>query len=291
MRPRWSRLAGKAIMSAKAISYLSDRRRFQLLTLVLATSVLLLALGTGRAHAVPSCAVPAVDIVSPSCFEGGDGNLTTDHPLLSHIDWDTLVGLNPPATQYQDPRDPVDDVFNASAADEQTPSGWSFDHTPPSSAPSKADILNTVFYTETAPNTPSQIFLYAGFENDAGGNVNVSFELNKGNPAGGLFFNNTHDNVPYRSDNDVLVTYDGTVGNVRIGLCYWHGDDPAHPNLAGNWYDKPTTELGPYVPLGGSVKQCGQLPAMTAIGGINAVDMPNSTLSSFSQPTILLGNF
>src|SRR3954447_9375520 len=246
------RLATKGVMEVMTIP--SSRIRYLRTLLALCALALFSVFGTSAASAAntfpfTSCMTVAADIVSPSCFEGADGNLTTNLPDTNNrIDWDRLVrpslpAPNPPATQYQDPRNPVDDVFKASTAKEQTPGVWVIES---DKAPSKADILNTVFYTQLIPEAPGHIFLYGGFENDAGGNVNLSFELNHGTPSGDLTFNPNNAAadcspvpapvgcIPYRTNNDVLITYDGNIGHVDIGLCYWKGD-----NLTGNWYSQP----------------------------------------------------
>src|SRR4051794_36978532 len=235
----------------------SSRTRYLRTLLAICATALFLIVGTSAASAANntfpfvSCPVAAPDIVSPSCFEGGDGNLVTNNDAGDRIDWDRVVGIPQPATQYQDPRNPADDVFKASTAKEQTPGAWVIES---DKAPSKADILNTVFYTQLIPEAPGHIFLYGGFENDAGGTVNVSFPLNPGddNTNGALTSNNGSSVVPFRSENDLLITYDGNLGNVRIGLCYWHGDENN-----GNWFADPN---GGGDELGGPVKTC---PALT----------------------------
>src|SRR4051794_5046690 len=269
----------------------SSRTRYLRTLLALCALALFSVFGTSAASAANntfpfvSCPVAAPDIVSPSCFEGGDGNLVTDDDAGDRIDWDRLVGIPQPVTQYQDPRNPADDVFKASTAKEQTPGAWVIES---DKAPSKADILNTAFYTQLIPEAPGHIFLYGGFENDAGGNVNVSFELNHGddNNNGALTFDNDANaatpEVPFRSENDILITYDGNLGSVDIGLCYWDGDENN-----GNWFSQPN---GGGVGLGGPVKTCPILSHSLAIGAVNAANMPNNVLSLFSNP-ILQGNF
>src|SRR3954454_17448773 len=127
-RPR--RIATKGVMEVKAIP--SSRIHLWKPLLALCATALFLIVGTSAASAAntfpfTSCMTVAADIVSPSCFEGADGNLTTNLPDTNNrIDWARLAGPslpapNPPATQYQDPRNPVDDVFKASTAKEQTP--------------------------------------------------------------------------------------------------------------------------------------------------------------------------
>src|SRR4051812_25203284 len=125
-RPR--RIATKGVMEVKAIPF-SRIHLWKPLLALCATALFLIA-GTSAASAAntfpfTSCMTVAADIVSPSCFEGADGNLTVETPDNNNrIDWDRLVGIPQPATQYQDPRNPVDDVFKASTAKEQTPGAW-----------------------------------------------------------------------------------------------------------------------------------------------------------------------
>ena len=272
----------------------ASRTRVGKSLLALCATALFLVFGTSAASAANntfpfvSCPVAAPDIISPSCFEGGDGNLVTDDNAGDRIDWDRLVGIPHPATQYQDPRNPADDVFDSASPSgkEADPGGWKIES---QSVQGKADILNTVFYTQLIPEAPGHIFFYSAFERlTSNGDVNVSFELNHGddNNNGALTFDNDGNpatpEVPFRTENDVLITYDGNAGNVDIGLCYWHGDENT-----GNWFSQPN---GGGVGLGGPVKTCPALPASLAIGEINASSLPNNVLSLFRNP-IGAGNF
>src|SRR4051794_26519102 len=268
-------------MQTKALHHTVQIRKGQFL-LAAALALLALALLPRPAAATINCPTPFTDIVAPSCFEGGDGNLLVDSANLvePRIDWTSVVGL-PKFQQYHDPDQPSDDVFDSSAADENTPGSWSI--LPGQKAPSKADILNTASFTEQA-GSPGQIFLYAAFEETAGGNVDVSFELNKGqvDPATGEVTSLTYDNgvssipVPFRSENDVLITFDGGVNSVDIGLCYWDGDEHS-----GHWT---SGKNGTGFTLGGPNHTCPTLLHTQAEGNVNSGDLTNNTLTDFSNP-------
>src|SRR4051812_8257148 len=172
--------------------------------------------------------------------------------------------------------------FAAAGAQEEAPSGWDIVN---DKAQGK-DILNTVHFTD---DVGGKIFLYAGFESDTNGSTNLSIELNQV----GTLFNNGHDNVPFRSENDLLITFDHSGSNPKaeIGLCFWHGN-----NLAGEWRTEPSTGNPPVpqgVPIGGSTN-CSDLDqagyAKGSVNSLGALTNVKSTLSVFND-TIAEGDF
>ena len=106
-------------------------------------------------------------------------------------------------------------------------------------------MLHAAYGTDTIFNATTNrdnLFFYGAFQRVAGdGNANVSFELNK---QPGLYDNGT-DDVPIRSEGDLLITFDGNnSGGVTVRMCMWHGDREGESSAAAGastfgWYTLP----------------------------------------------------
>src|SRR3954451_1259213 len=246
---------------------------------VAAVAVCLVAaclLTTTRADAAaPSC-VPAADIVSPSCFEGGDGNLVVNH--AAHSDWKTLTATQ---TALPDMTGAADDRFTGGK--EMSPNGWTIGTGANAVSPSKSDLVRAVVASQevSAIAGANPTFLYAAFQlaGDSG-NTNLSLELNQ---LGTTFHNAAGYDVPKRKTNDVLITYDGKSGAFNVGICKWFGDSVAgeeigevQSNDAFGWYQINPITGARTTKLNGS-DNCTALPATVAIGGSNGAGaLPNS---------------
>src|SRR4051794_1758872 len=176
--------------------------------------------------AIAAVSASAAITISPSNFEGGDGDTVVNH---GGTDWATPA---PHLTQKTDDDSGATSAF-VTGSKEQDPGNWDLGA---ASAPSKADILHAAFANDVVGG---HLFFYGAFQRlDGAGNANVSFELNQ---IPGLLPNG-NDDVPQRSDGDLLITFDGNnSGGVRVGMCMWHGDadgesssDPDHGSFG--WY-------------------------------------------------------
>lgn len=225
------------------------------------------------------------DVLSPSCFEGGDGNLTADQPAKGRIDWATLKGLTdasgvPLIASETDPTattPATDNVFDSSnaGAKENDPGSWKLEI---QSANVKSDVLAAAVVHDIIS---SHVFIYSAFQRAAGGDVNFSFELNKGRPNGQLLFNPNNPAadcsatpapltcVPYRSEGDLLITYDGNFGAVTVRACRWHGDQFGETsNSSYGWYTLPGYgNVGAQKLQGGT--DCTLLPSSLALGNVS----------------------
>lgn len=278
--------------------FISAVHRTRILALV-AAALLAAAAGADAAVAAGSCS--GADVVAPSCFEGGDGNLAVDNAAGNRVDWATLPSPIPTQTDPGVTKPATDTVFDSAngGAKENDPGKWKLEV---QAVNTKSDVLAAGAFRDLIS---SDIFLYSAFERSAGGDVNFSFELNRGRPNGQLLFNPNDAGadcsgtpaplscVPYRSAGDMLITYDGNAGNVTVRACTWKGDQFGETsNSAYGWYTLPG-------PLGqqklGGTTSCTPLPASQALGNVNSVPLTNSSggskiLPSFSD-TLAAGNF
>jgi uncharacterized repeat protein (TIGR01451 family) len=188
----------------------------------------LLWLAAAPAHAA-TCPTPANDILSPSCFEGGDGNLAPD--TAGRSDWSTVSGEVP----LTDPTGANENTFGGGSK-EQDPTSWSLVN---NGAPQKSDILGAALYTDPVSG---HIFLYGAFYRLGNtGTTNLSFELNR---SPGLWDNDNNPStppIPERSDGDMLITFDTSGSSVAtVGACLWHGDRRGEAaGSAFGWYTLP----------------------------------------------------
>ena len=259
--------------------YVACNRR---LLLPLITLALLCAASTftaSRAHA--ACTPAANDIISPSCFEGGDGNLVVDNANgTGRIDWASLT----PST-FTDGTGATDSQFAGGSAGKQNdPGAWALIEGP---NPAKTDVLAVATKTDPVSN---HIFFYGAFHRFGDtGNANVSFELNK---VATLFDNDgsaATPPVPFRSEGDAMITFDGGAGNVRVGMCLWHGDeDGESSNAAYGWYTLPGFGMPGAVKIDSNT-DCTTLSTVdlatrVAFGNVNASALDNTPNGG---PTVL----
>src|SRR3954451_2559831 len=212
------------------------------------------ALCAAALFAVSASAASADSTVPPSVFEGGDGNTLVD--TLGNTDWETPA---PNLTQTDDSDVGPDPSAFVTGSKEQDPGNWDLGV---ASAPQKDDILHAAYANETVSG---DLFFYGAFERlDGAGNANVSFELNKIPGA----FDNGNNDVPIRSDGDLLITFDGNnAGGVRVGMCIWHGDREGESSSATGassfgWYPLPGFQGNASLKLKGS-DNCTTLTTVT----------------------------
>src|SRR3954453_13510725 len=190
------------------------------------TRTLLAALLAAMAlFAISAQSASAAVSVSPSTFEGGDGNLLKG----AGTDWQDWTGS---AGLWQNDHDDKLQSQFGTGSKEQDPGAWDL---VVGSAPSKSDILDAAYASEVVSG---DLFFYGAFERlDGSGNANVSFELNR-EPG---TFDNGNDQVPIRTDGDLLITFDGNnSGGVRVGMCIWRGDrEGESTDSAAGWYTLP----------------------------------------------------
>ena len=237
----------------------------------LLASLAVFAISAGAASAAAPVAI------APSTFEGGDGN-TAVNGASPATDWASPA---PNLTQKTDVDSGPDPSAFVTGSKEQDPGNWDLGV---ASAPSKADILHAAFANEVVGG---DLFFYGAFERlDGSGNANVSFELN----AVPGTFNNGNDQVPIRSEGDLLITFDGNNANgVRVGMCIWHGDRNGESSSASDassfgWYTLPSGST-PGKKLKGS-DNCTTLSTVsspTATGAMNNGTLSVSGLSEFSS--------
>src|SRR4051794_3623060 len=234
--------------------------------LLWATCALVLALGVSSASAslTNTCVgadANAATLVSPSCFEALDGNVKVDSSPALHTDWVSLA----PTVAVPDALAPTDTEFAGGAAGkEQDPGAWGL--ITGITTPGKSDILAAAARSDSVLDGSGNphLMVYTAFERqDGSGNANVSFELNHGcqstdSTAGsyaatctdGKNFDNDGSaatpKVPFRTEGDVLITYDGNNSNgVTVGMCKWHGDAYGETSSSAyGWYTLPGFGLG-----------------------------------------------
>src|SRR5882762_6196432 len=236
--------------------------------------------------------------IFPSCFEGGDGNMTADGPSANAIDWHNTIGTSGTIVA-QDGAGATDDAFRAGSR-EQIPGKWGF--TPSPSSP-KDDIFFTAYDSDAHPDG---VFLNLGsILKAANGAFDESFELNQLSP--GTLSKPTYRTadvggtliaVPARKTGDVLLAFDTTTGGaVRIGVCRWASDQP--DPIPGDPYPAGYFDSGRWNLLNGTAlddtndKACTQInptTAPTAEGAINGSTIP-AVDDPISNADITLGNF
>ncbi len=210
--------------------------------------------------------------VAPSCFEGGDGNLTVNEAPFganTYTDWASLGVANLSG---------VDDKFAAntnldtqfSGGKELEPPTWELTAGP--ATPDKANILAATTYVDKLTN---DLFLYVAFERKGStGNTNLSIELNNDatlwdanpDPAKNTLF-------PTRSPGDALITYDGGAGSVNVGICQWvgtkFGQGTGGSGAFGWFHPNGTTQVD-------SNTDCAPLTAAIAKGNVNSGTVLNT---------------
>ena len=219
--------------------------------------LLVLAGLAGPQRAQAACGGPAV--LTGSCFEGGDGNLTADGGLTNpdNTDWATTSD----ETLSSDPTSPGTEFGNSS--DEQNPTSWTLNAGEPST--NKLDITAAATRLE---RIGSDIWMHVGFTmRGAAGSSNVLIELNSAATPGGA------NPFPVRSAGDALIQFSGNAGMAsRIGLCRWVGNQFGQGpggSPAYGWY---TTPL-PGSLITSSNKDCTQVSGggnPLAIGKVNS---------------------
>jgi hypothetical protein len=233
---------------------------------------LLAALLAVSALAILAASASAAITVPPSNFEGGDGDLIVNH---GGTDWAT------PAPHLSQVTDDDSAAFSAfvTGSKEQDPGNWDLG---PASAPSKADILHAAYANDVVGG---DLYFYGAFQRlDGSGNANVSFELNR---LPGTFANG-NDNVPIRSEGDLLITFDGNNSNgVRVGMCIWHGDrdgESSSATGAGNfgWYTLPGFGTGQKLKGNDNCTLLTTVSNATATGSMNNGSVNASSLNQFS---------
>jgi uncharacterized repeat protein (TIGR01451 family) len=181
-----------------------------------------LALAVSPASASTACTPAAQDILSPSCFEGADGNLVTDNADgVGRFDWSTMTSVAGAPITVAD--DTLDSRFEAgNSAKEESPGDWVLGT---GNVQNKTDLAASAIRTDPVSG---DVFFYGAFARPTPqGAVNVSFELNRVagrwdlRAPGGPELSPT--GVPYRSNGDLLVTFDGSGTEVDVGLCRWFG--------------------------------------------------------------------
>src|SRR5919107_3629368 len=120
------------------MSAASHRLLLPLTTIALFCAIVL----TQASRAYAACTPAANDIISPSCFEGGDGNLVVDNANgTGRIDWASLT----PST-FTDGTGSTDSQFAGGAAGKQNdPGAWGLIEGP---NPAKTDVLAVATKTD-----------------------------------------------------------------------------------------------------------------------------------------------
>lgn len=228
-----------------------------------------LALGAAPAQAAvctftdPNLPAAQWDIIPPSCFEGGDGNLSVENLRGSNrIDWSTIT-----KTTATDASGASDIAFGAGAEGKEfNPGGWKL--VQGAVTPAKIDLLASA--TKIDP-VSGDLFLYGAFlRSGDSGDANLSFELNS-NPA---LWDNDGDastpSIPTRTAGDVLITFDGGA-DARVGLCRWVGPrEGTSVDPDAGWY----TTTGTPVRIGGNT-DCTSLTELNpplALGSTNPTE-------------------
>src|SRR3954471_9934185 len=222
--------------------------------------------------AISAVAASAAITVPPSTFEGGDGDLVVNH---AGTDWNTPAPNLAQATDNDG--GPTPSAF-VTGSKEQDPGNFDLGV---ASAPSKSDILHAAYANDVIGN---DLYFYGAFDRlDGSGNANVSFELNR---VGGTF-NNGNDQVPIRSEGDLLITFDGNnSGGVRVGMCIWHGDrDGESSSATGHanfgWYTLPGFGTGQKLKGSGNCTTLTTVAGASAAGSMNNGTVTNTGLSQF----------
>lgn len=227
--------------------------------------------------AISATVASAADNVPPSTFEGGDGNLLK----AAGTDWQDWTGSA--GLVQKDDDDTVQSQFGTGSK-EQDPGAWDL---VTGTAPSKSDILDAAYASEVVSG---DLFFYGAFERlDGSGNANVSFELNR-EPG---TYDNGNDQVPIRTDGDLLITFDGNnSGGVRVGMCIWHGDrEGESTDSAAGWYTLPDVTVPIDPEADKKLKGSGNCTLLSTVVDANAVGAMNQgdAVNEFAAAKIISG--
>ncbi|HKA03767.1 MAG TPA: hypothetical protein VKD67_05540, partial [Acidimicrobiales bacterium] len=171
-------------------------------------------------------AVSSSAVISPSGFEGNDGNMTCcDATPVGTSDWNTLASVikNP-----DQPSGSSDNSFTQGSKEDDLNVTVAAGSIPPN----KNDLTTSYLSTESIPSGPStDTFLYLAWERAVNnGSANIDFELDQDPNAG--FTGTTLGPVTIqRTEGDVLITYDFSgSGTPDIGLNFWLTAGHGHSN-------------------------------------------------------------
>jgi hypothetical protein len=185
-----------------------------------------LADASGGCDFVPTGTTPACQPpLSPSKFEGGDGNLAVN--TTGNNDW---ANVNP-AVGIDLPSGTGDNAFGQGTK-EDNPNVTVVDGSIP---PNKSDLIR--FY-ESSETISGQTFLYLAWErSNVLGNANMDFEIDQ-KATSGFDSKFTGPITLNRSPGDLLVTYDFTNGGGQpvLGLNRWivSATNPTVPGFTAN---------------------------------------------------------
>ncbi|MCW2920576.1 MAG: conserved repeat domain protein [Thermoleophilia bacterium] len=242
------------------------------LRLVLLSLVVLLAALMVQAASAPSARAAQLDTtpIAGTTFEGGDGNVTRNE--IGQIDWENLV----PFTVTQDAASTSNSAVWGGGVKQEEPQTWFWQT---GEVNDKTNILSAA---SVAKNL-GDVFLYFGFQTEAAsGNANFAIELNQLQPT----YTSTEANttpttkrttdLPRRKAGDLLISYDVTNSDVKIGACKWKGTA-----AIGEWVhaDDATS-------IDSNEKTCHPLDSTKAEGAVNdtALAMPTGMGGTFAFP-------
>ena len=179
----------------------SRRRHTRLLALtaLAASALVVFFVGTSGAN------------VSPSAFEGNDGNLVVN--TSGNTDWVNVSGLH---TGIDDPSGSTDNSFGQGTKEDDPAVTVVAGSIPPQ----KSDL--TRFYEASELASNNHVFIYLAWERTNNlGSANMDFEINQ-NATQGFSGSTTGDVILNRTNGDILVTYDfGGSGSPVLGILRW----------------------------------------------------------------------
>jgi uncharacterized repeat protein (TIGR01451 family) len=153
--------------------------------------------------------------LTPSTFEGNDGNMTVD--TTGHTDWVSLAGNPQLRTLVDLPSGANDNAFGQGTKEDSTTVTVVTGSIPPN----KNDLTRAYVYNERIGGSS---FIYLAWERAAAiGDAHIDFELNQNATAG--FDGSTTGQVTLnRTKGDLLLAYDfGGSGTPTITLFTWDG--------------------------------------------------------------------
>jgi hypothetical protein len=232
----------------------------------------------------PSCQPP----LSPSKFEGGDGNLVVN--TAGNKDWSNVGDLN---TGIDKPSGQGDNAFGQGTKEDNADVSIVNGSIPPN----KSDLSRFYEASETVGSGSSaQTFLYLAWERtNVLGSANMDFEINQKSTAG--FTGDTTGKITLnRTPGDMLITFDFTNGGGRptLGLNRWltSTTSPVIPGFATNACLSSNSFpcWGDHVTLSGTISE-GAVNNLGSVTDPNLSNVANNVgINRFGEAVINLTN-